>query len=162
MFQVGVAPAWKQRSLKTLNPFANDAHAISLTHASPCSSVWMMPAIRSHACLSLGELTPARRRDRVEPGFAIGFRGAPIPAEQATLLQPHQRRIQRAHIELQRAAGHLLEARGNGVAVQRPERIQRLKDHQVECALQNVGFGSSGFIRHANGISLRALERQMK
>ena len=99
---------------------------------------------------------------RVEPGFAIGFRGAPIPAEQATLLQPHQRRIQRAHIELQRAAGHLLEARGNGVAVQRPERIQRLKDHQVECALQNVGFGSSGFIRHANGISLRALERQMK
>ena len=52
VFQVGVAPAWKQRSLKTLNPFANDAHAISLTHASPCSSVRMMPAIRSHACRS--------------------------------------------------------------------------------------------------------------
>ena len=52
VFQVGVAPAWKQRSLKTLNPFAKDAHAISLTHASPCSSVWMMPAIRSHACFS--------------------------------------------------------------------------------------------------------------
>ena len=63
---------------------------------------------------------------------------------------------------LQRAAGHLLEARGNGVAVQRPERIQRLKDHQVERALQHVGFGSSGLIRHANGITLRALERQMK
>jgi hypothetical protein len=30
VFQVGVAPAWKQRSLKTLNPFAKDAHAISL------------------------------------------------------------------------------------------------------------------------------------
>jgi hypothetical protein len=29
VFQVGVAPAWKQRSLQTLNPFANDAHAIS-------------------------------------------------------------------------------------------------------------------------------------
>ena len=47
-----VAPGWKQRSVKTLNPFANEAHAISLIHASPCSSVWMMPAIRSHACFS--------------------------------------------------------------------------------------------------------------
>ena len=52
VFQVGVAPVLKQRSLKTLKPFANDAHAISLTHASPCSSVWMMPAIWSHAGLS--------------------------------------------------------------------------------------------------------------
>ena len=33
VFQVGVAPAWKQRSLKTLNPFAKGTHAISLTHA---------------------------------------------------------------------------------------------------------------------------------
>jgi hypothetical protein len=31
VFQVGVAPGWKQRSLKTLDPFAKDAHAISLT-----------------------------------------------------------------------------------------------------------------------------------
>ena len=53
VFQVGVAPGWKQRSLKTLNPFAKDAHAISLTHASPCTSVWMMPAIRSQASFSL-------------------------------------------------------------------------------------------------------------
>src|SRR5687768_13567016 len=53
VFQLGVAPALKQRSLKTANPFAKDAHAISLPHASPCSSVWMMPAIRSHACFSL-------------------------------------------------------------------------------------------------------------
>jgi hypothetical protein len=37
VFQVGIAPAWKQRSLKTLNPFAKEAHPISLTHASPCS-----------------------------------------------------------------------------------------------------------------------------
>jgi hypothetical protein len=52
----------------------------------------------------------------------------------------------RAHIELQRATGHLLEARGNGVAVQRPERIQRLKDHQVECALQNVGLDRAALL----------------
>ena len=52
VFQLGVAPALKQRSLKTVNPFAKNAHAISRPHASPCSSVWMMPAIRSHACFS--------------------------------------------------------------------------------------------------------------
>ena len=65
------------------------------------------------------------------------------------------------HIELQRAARHLLETRGNGMAVQRPERIQRLKDHQVECSLQNISPGC-GFIRHANRMSLAPLERQMK
>ena len=53
VFQIGVPPAWKQRSLKTVNPFAKDPHAISLPHASPCSSVWMMPAIRSQASFSL-------------------------------------------------------------------------------------------------------------
>jgi hypothetical protein len=36
-----------------VNPFAKDAHAIFLRHASPRSNVWMMPAIRSHACRSL-------------------------------------------------------------------------------------------------------------
>src|SRR5436190_15766334 len=87
------------------------------------------------------ELTPARRRDRVEPGFAIGLRSAPISADEASLLQPHQRRIQRAHVELQGAAGHLLEACGDRVAVQRPERIQRLEDQQVERALQDLSLG---------------------
>lgn len=60
------------------------------------------------------------RRERVETRLAIRFGGAPIPSDQTALLQSHQRRIERAHIKVQRAAGHLLEARGNGVAVQRP------------------------------------------
>src|SRR5262245_28600488 len=53
VFQVGVAPARKQRSLKTLNPFANEGHPICLPHASPWSSVSMMPAIRCQASFSL-------------------------------------------------------------------------------------------------------------
>jgi hypothetical protein len=28
LFQVSVAPAWKQRSPKTVNPFAKDAHSL--------------------------------------------------------------------------------------------------------------------------------------
>src|SRR5882762_9873268 len=107
------------------------------------------------------ELTPARRRERVEPGFAIGFRRAPISADEASLLQPHQRRIQGAHVELQGAAGHLLEACGDRVAVQRPERIQRLEDQQVERALQDLSLGL-WLTGHANDLSPRTLERQMK
>jgi hypothetical protein len=122
----------------------------------------MMPTIRSHACVSFASWRPASRRERVETGLAACFGGAPIPEDQTALLQPHQRRIKRADIDLQRAARHLLEARGNGVAVQRSERIQRLKNHQVEGALQNVSLGSSVFIRQANGIPQRTLERQMK
>ena len=40
LFQVRVAPAWKQRSPETVNPFAKDAHAIFLRHAPPCRTVW--------------------------------------------------------------------------------------------------------------------------
>ena len=145
VFQVGVAPARQQRSLKTLNPFAKDAHVISLNsrptvHQRVDDADHPVPRL-----FLLGELAPASRRERVETGLAVCFGGAPIPEDQTALLQPHQRRIKRAHIELQRAAGHLLEARGNGVAVQCPERIQRLKDYQVEGALQNVSFGWAAY-----------------
>src|SRR5437764_4841358 len=53
LFQISVAPAWKQRSPETVNPFAKDAHAILPRHASPCSTVWMMPDIRSEASFSI-------------------------------------------------------------------------------------------------------------
>src|SRR5262245_5258596 len=53
LFQVSVAPAWKQRSPETVNPFAKDTHSIFPRHASPCSTVWMMPDIRSQASFSL-------------------------------------------------------------------------------------------------------------
>jgi hypothetical protein len=39
LFEVNVAPSSKKRSGQTLQPLANDAHAVSLPHASPCSSV---------------------------------------------------------------------------------------------------------------------------
>src|SRR6478735_12063007 len=52
LFEVSVAPAWKQRSPETVNPFAKDAHAIFLRHASPCSTVRMMPDIRPQASFS--------------------------------------------------------------------------------------------------------------
>jgi hypothetical protein len=87
-----------------------------------------------------GELMPARRRDGVEARSTIGRRGAPFLGPQATLLQLPQSRIERAPVEPRRATGPRLEGRGNGVAVQPPERIQRLMDHQVERARQTSAW----------------------
>src|SRR3954470_8754201 len=39
LFEVAVAPSLKNRSGETLQPLANDAHAVSLSHALPCSRV---------------------------------------------------------------------------------------------------------------------------
>jgi hypothetical protein len=47
LFQVRVAPAWKQRAPETVNPFAKGAHAIFLRHASGSSTVRTVPDIRS-------------------------------------------------------------------------------------------------------------------
>jgi hypothetical protein len=51
LFQVAVAPAEMQCAPKTLTPLAKRAQAFH-RHPSLCSSVWMMPAMRSHACFS--------------------------------------------------------------------------------------------------------------
>src|SRR4030095_2740487 len=64
-------------------------------------------------------------------------------------------------VELQRAGGHLLEPGGDRVAVLRPERLERLQDHQIERALQHVCFAVVS-IRHANEVSRAALDGQMK
>jgi len=53
LFQVSVAPAWKQRSPETVNPFAKEAHAIFLRHASACSTVRMMPDRRTQVLVPL-------------------------------------------------------------------------------------------------------------
>jgi hypothetical protein len=49
---------------------------------------------------------------------------------------PDQGGIQRAYVELQRAARHLLEPRGNREAVQGAERVERLEHHEVERSLK--------------------------
>jgi hypothetical protein len=109
----------------------------------------------------LRELAAARGRERVEAGAAIRVGRAPGAAHEASLLQAHQRRVERAHVELKHPARDLLEASGDGVAMHRTERVEGLQNHQVERALQHVCL-LSDFVRHSNGIALVALERQME
>src|SRR5262249_55062235 len=77
----------------------------------------------------------------------IGLGQGPARRDPAAGLEPGEAGVERAHVELQRAARDLLQPRGDGVAVLRPERGQRLQDHEVERPLQDDG----ACIRHANG-----------
>src|SRR5690349_21405595 len=97
------------------------------------------------------ELAPPGGGDRVEARAAAGVGDAPGAADEAALLEAHEPRVQRAHVEAERSAGDLLEPCRNRVAVQRPERGERLQNHEVERALQNVGPAPVS-IRHSNGV----------
>src|SRR5215475_6478146 len=72
------------------------------------------------------ELPASCGRQAVEARFSIVVRDAPGTANQTALLETHQRRVERPHIETQRAFRDLLDARGKGVSVQRTQRRQRL------------------------------------
>jgi hypothetical protein len=71
--------------------------------------------------------------------LVLGF--APLTRDQALVLQPVERRLQRALLDLQLFAGDLLYAKQNPVAMQRAER-DSLEDQHVESALQQIDLFS--------------------
>ena len=90
---------------------------------------------------------------RIEPCLAIVVRKAPCGAHESALLEAHETWIQRAHVEPERAAGHLLQACCDGIAVQRPERGHGLQHHQVKRSLQHLNLGPLS-VSHPNGVSV--------
>ena len=112
----------------------------------------MIAVMRSHSPFSRREPAPPRRGNRIEPCLAIVVRDAPRGAHEPALLEAHETRIQRAHVEPKRAAGHLLQARGDCVAVQWPERRHGLQHHQVERSLENLDLGRLS-VSHPNEVS---------
>src|SRR5688572_28546962 len=101
-----------------------------------------------------------RGGEAIEARLAIAVSRAPRATKEPALFEAHQRRIQRAHVDLQGALRDLLEARRDGVAVRRAEDRYCLQHHQIERALQDVGLPGIS-ICHANGIARALLEGQM-
>src|SRR5260370_5552285 len=89
------------------------------------------------------QLLSAALGDGVEPGFAIVLRGAPIGIDPALLLEPQQRGIYGAFVQLQHLLADLFDAAGNAESMKRPQGVQCFQDHEVERALQH--FRSFGF-----------------
>ena len=74
------------------------------------------------------------RREPAFTGAAVGFRHLPIGRDPALPLQPMQRRIERAVLDLQRVLGPDADRLSNAVAMLGAP-LEHLKDEQVEGAL---------------------------
>ena len=81
----------------------------------------------------------------VELRLAVVLRGSPLGLDQALLLQPVERRVERALLDFQYVVGELVQAHGDAVAVVRPG-AEALQDEQVERALQQVDLSDSHII----------------
>src|SRR3954453_12076767 len=78
------------------------------------------------------QLAPAAWSKRVETRAAVVLGGAPFGADETALLEPQQRGIERALVDLQRVLGHLFQALRDAPPVERAEGFQRAEHHEVE------------------------------
>src|SRR5262245_25699342 len=88
--------------------------------------------------LFLAELFSAGLGERVVLGAAVVFRRLPACVEPAGLFEAMERRKQRAWLDDEGAAGHLLDAARHAEAVQFAAG-ERFENQQVEGALQQSG-----------------------
>ena len=85
--------------------------------------------------LLLSELPATGGGYREKAHAPLRLADAPFARDPALLLEPQQRGIGRALVERERALGHLLDASGDCVPVQRAHDLEGLEDHQVEGAV---------------------------
>ena len=100
------------------------------------------------------ELLPAAPGDGIELRLAVVLRRAPLCRDPSLLLQPQQRGVHRALVQLEHVAAHLLDAPRNAEPVQRSQRVQRLQDHRGPTSLAALPRSScpSGFRSLLSGI----------
>jgi hypothetical protein len=100
------------------------------------------------------ELFRAFLGDRVELCFAVVVGGAPFSGDPALLLETEQGSVDGALVQFQNVLAHLLDTAGDAEAVLRSEGVESFEDHEVESALEDVGF--SGHVR----VSLWTFQRR--
>src|SRR4249920_2838863 len=89
------------------------------------------------------ELLATAARQRIELGFPVVLRGAPLGLDRALALEAMQRRIERSLLHAQRILRDLLDAIGDGPAVLRLER-ERLEDQEIERSLRQIDLRRLG------------------
>src|SRR5687767_9903874 len=91
------------------------------------------PALRLVA-----QRAPARARESIVARAPVVRRFAPLALDQPAVLQPLQRRVERALIHLELAPRDLLDPLADAPAVQGRER-QRLQDEKIDGAAKDFG-----------------------
>src|SRR6476646_7123884 len=84
------------------------------------------------------QLLPAPARQSIELGLAIIFRDAPFSGDVPLLLELEQGRVESAVVDRQMIGAGLFDAARDAIAVQRPQRIERLQDHQGKRPLPHI------------------------
>src|SRR5678815_1076375 len=80
-----------------------------------------------------------RGRERVEPGRPVLLGGSPFALDPRLLLEPLQRRIERALSHPEQVLGLLLNELAQGPPVHGPSG-ERSQDEEIECAAEEIGF----------------------
>src|ERR1051326_1358756 len=97
------------------------------------------------------ELLAAGSSELIEAGAPVVLSGVPLPANEAAVAESDQRRVESAHVQLNRSMRYLLNAGSDRVAVRLAQDRKGLQHHQIECALQNIASAGPGFsICHPN------------
>jgi len=84
----------------------------------------------------LANLSPSACRQLVELRLPVVVGNAPSRLDPSSLLQPEERRIQRALIQVEKAFRHLEDPLGESETVLRSHRVERPQHHEIEGALQ--------------------------
>src|SRR5258708_5200260 len=138
-------PCGSSTRRRTRSPCARDAPGPSTTNGSLLADSCSLRFAVENAAHDLRHPVPvvgfslesplSRRAELVELGLALIVGLTPLAFYQSLMLQPIQRRIQRALLDLKLIAGNLLYTQQHSVPMQRPQGY-RLQNEHVERALQ--------------------------
>src|SRR5204863_7989198 len=86
--------------------------------------------------------------DRVVLRVPVAFGLSPVAFDPTALLEPHERRIQRALVQHERMVCELFKSRGQSVRVERAHRRQGPENDQIQGAGKETGADSWRFRLH--------------
>jgi hypothetical protein len=95
------------------------------------------------------QLIPASLRG-IELRSAIVPRTSPLKSDRALLLKAQERGIHRAFVQSQNGFAHLLDSSRDSISVERPQSLERLKNHEIESPLEDIRLLPAGpdFLGH--------------
>src|SRR5258705_9950040 len=119
LLQIAIIALWTQRSPESSDPLTEAGH---LYAALALAGVVQQRLHDGRHAIPLrllgGKLPTSGGGDVIETRLPVGISHAPCGTYETALFQPHQARVKRPHVDLKGTGGHLLQTRGDRVAVE--------------------------------------------
>src|SRR5262249_35188324 len=137
--EIGLAPAGPEGVVEA------EEEAAQASHFGPRSRSGLVqqelldePGQTPPALGPLAQRARAGLRDPVDLALTVALRPLPGALDEARLLQPDERRVERPLVEGEGGLGHLLEPRREPVGVLRAHGVEGAQDDEVERPLQQL------------------------